>query len=185
MADRIEIRFAGSGGQGVVTAGAILGEAASRGGLRAASSSSYGSQARGGVTKSDVVIVGEGFIDFPHVTRPDVLAVMNDESYRAYLPSVAASGVVLVDPYGVKRDAADARIHHEVLATAEAIRTLGKVQAANVIMLGAVVGLTGLVPLEPVIEALAEAFGAHALDVNERALRIGHEAGLALAREAG
>lgn len=187
MADpvRMEIRFAGSGGQGVVMAGAILGDAATRGGLRAACSSSYGSQARGGVTRSDVVLIQEGFIDFPHVTRPGLLAVMNDESYRAFLPAVDPGGTILADSQFVRADAADPRVHLEVEATRRALNELGKAQAANVIMLGAVVGLTGLVAEEPVRRAVQEAFPAAAFQVNERALQMGLSMGRELASGRG
>jgi 2-oxoglutarate ferredoxin oxidoreductase subunit gamma len=164
-------------------AGAIVGEAATRTGLVAACSSSYGSQARGGVTRSDVIVVRAGLIDFPHVSRPDLLAVMNDESYRAFLPSLAASGVVLADPHRVDRDRSDPRPHHEVEATRIAADELGKVQSANVVMLGAVVGLTALCAEEHVRAAVREAFGDGAFAVNDEALRIGLELGRALAGE--
>ena len=68
MAERwpIALRFGGLGGQGLVTLGAVLAEAAAAAGLKVAASQSYGSRARGGATRSDVILSAEP-IDFPHV----------------------------------------------------------------------------------------------------------------------
>jgi 2-oxoglutarate ferredoxin oxidoreductase subunit gamma len=178
---RTEIRFAGLGGQGVVAAGALLGEAATLAGLGAAGSSSYGSQARGGACRSDVVIAAPGAIDFPHVTRPDVLAVMSAEAYGAYLGSLAPEGIVLLDPYHVARDPAETHAHHEVEATRIALDAFSTAQAANIVMLGALAGLTGIVGEEHLREALRSAFAERFARTNARALELGLERGRALA----
>ena len=186
MADRVEIRIAGLGGQGVVMAGALMGEAAARAGIAAAGSSSYGSQARGGSCRSDVVLARSGEIDFPHVHRPDVLAVMSDEAYRTYLPEVAASGAILFDPYYVKPDPADGRAHHEVAATRAALDDGGgSAQGANIVMLGAVAGFTGLVGVDALAAIVAGAFPARFSERNARLLGLGHGIGERLAKGGG
>lgn len=177
-AARMEIRLAGLGGQGIVVAGALLGEAATLDGLAAAGSSSYGSQARGGACRADVVIGRSGFIDFPHVTRPRYLAVMSDEAYRAYLPGLAADGVILFDGYHVTPVGTDPHPHHEVAATRIALEALGKAQAANIVLLGALVGLTGIVGIERLREAVRAGFPERFHASNDRALDLGLAAGL-------
>ncbi len=159
-------------------AGALLGEAAARAGLAAAGSSSYGSQARGGACRADVVLARAGEIDFPHVHRPDVLAVMSDEAYRAYLPGAAGSGVVLYDGYYVRPDPGDARAHHEVAATRAALDSGGgSAQGANIVMLGAVAGLTGAIGLEDLASVVAKAFPTRFGERNARLLDLGYGIG--------
>ena len=72
---RTEVRIAGFGGQGIVLAGAILGEAAILAGLEAVQTQSYGPESRGGAARSEVVI-SERAVDYPRVTCPDVLVVL-------------------------------------------------------------------------------------------------------------
>ena len=182
--ERIEIRFAGQGGQGVVVASALLGEAATRGGLSAAGSTVYGSQSRGGAAQADLVIARGGFIDFPHVSRPHYLAVMSSEAYRTFLPGLAPDGVVLFDSYYVEPDAGGA-VHHEVEATKMALDALGRSVAANIVMLGALVGLTGIVEPGYVGEALRASFARPFHDANDRALELGVERGRAIAAAGG
>ena len=72
MRDRYEIRFAGSGGQGVILAAVVVGEAAAIfEGLNSVQTQSYGPEARGGKSKSEVVI-SRGSIDYPKATTPDL-----------------------------------------------------------------------------------------------------------------
>ncbi len=182
--ERIEIRFAGQGGQGVVVASALLGEAATLAGLSAAGSTVYGSQARGGAARADLVIARGGFIDFPHVTRPHILAVMSGEAYRMYLPALASDGVVLYDGYYVERGEGGG-VHHEVAATKTALDALGRSVAANIVMLGALVGLTGIVKTEHVNEALHASFARPFHEANDRALELGVERGRAIASGSG
>ena len=80
MSDRVEIRLSGSGGQGMVLGAIILAEAAAIfEGKNATQSQSYGPEARGGSSKSDVVL-SEGEIRYPKATRLDVLLAMTQES---------------------------------------------------------------------------------------------------------
>ena len=182
--DRIDIRFAGQGGQGVVAATALLGEACTRAGLSAAGSTVYGSQSRGGAARADLVIARSGFIDFPHVTRPHFLAVMSGEAYRAYLPGLSPEGVVLFDSYYVERDPGGV-VHHEVEATRMALDALGRSVASNIVMLGALVGLTGIVDVEHVSAALRTSFARPFHEANDRALALGVERGRAISAGSG
>jgi 2-oxoglutarate ferredoxin oxidoreductase subunit gamma len=73
---RIEIRFAGFGGQGIIKSGIITAAAACiYGGKNAVQTQSYGPESRGGACKSEVVI-SEEEIDFPKVVEPDILVVI-------------------------------------------------------------------------------------------------------------
>jgi 2-oxoglutarate ferredoxin oxidoreductase subunit gamma len=98
---RNEIRIAGAGGQGVVTAGRILAEAAILSGSEATHSQVYGPQSRGGASRSDVVIATEsiGFesIGFPLADRIDLLVVLSAEAYARYEPELGSDGTLIVD----------------------------------------------------------------------------------------
>ena len=103
MSDRgwpVEFRFGGLGGQGLVTLGAVLASAAAQQGLNVAASQSYGSRARGGATRSDVIVSAQA-IDFPHVHHPDVLVVLAQEAYDLYAQEVCEQGLILADSFFV------------------------------------------------------------------------------------
>ena len=79
MKKQTEIRLSGSGGQGIITAGIILAEAALYDGLNALQSQSYGPEARGGSSKAEVII-SEHEINYPKVTSPDILVSLTQDS---------------------------------------------------------------------------------------------------------
>lgn len=179
-----QVRFAGIGGQGLVTLGAVLAEAAAAQGMEVAASQSYGSQARGGATHADVVISNET-IDFPHVTRPDWLVVMAVEAWRQYVPGLGQRCTVLYDDFFVKSpgDAPCSKI--AVPATGLAVDELGSQIAANFVMLGALVGLSKIVEPESVSGAIERIVGRRFVELNRRAFALGLELGRAEAGNAG
>lgn len=93
---RSEIRIAGAGGQGIVTAGRILAEAAILSGANATQNQVYGPQSRGGASRSDVVIADEP-IGFPLVERIDLLVALSDEAYSRYRPGLEEGCRLIVD----------------------------------------------------------------------------------------
>lgn len=95
---RVEVRFAGFGGQGIIKSGIIVASAASiYGGKNAVQTQSYGPESRGGACKSEVVIAEED-IDFPKVVEPDVLVVMSQHAYNEYAENLKDGGTILLDP---------------------------------------------------------------------------------------
>ena len=84
MAEIRQVRLSGFGGQGVVLAGMLLGEAGVIEGRHVAGSNSYGAQARGSGCKSEVVF-SDGPIDFPHVVTADILVAMSQGAYQYVL----------------------------------------------------------------------------------------------------
>ena len=89
---RFEMRFAGSGGQGVILASVILAEAAVIRGLHTVQSQAYGPEARGGVSKAETILSGEP-IWYSKVTRPDFLLALTQASLM-----VADIMYAVVDP---------------------------------------------------------------------------------------
>jgi len=175
------VRFGGLGGQGIVLAGSILGEAATLAGLNAAGSNSYGAAARGTACRSDVVLSDEP-IDYPHLAAADVLAVMSQAALEKYLPIVTPGGVVFVDDFSVKAPADDGRTFHAVPATGTAVREFGSRQSANIILLGVVLGAVEVVPLDAVRDAIRATVRERFHAANLRALELGVELGRAARR---
>jgi 2-oxoglutarate ferredoxin oxidoreductase subunit gamma len=175
MSKRFEIRFSGSGGQGLITAGIIMAEAASIiEGKHAVQSQSYGPEARGGASKSEVII-SDGPIDYPKATIVDACLAMTQESADKYASGIKDGGVLLLDSEFVKREPqGNFRIvKFPIMRTAK--EDLGREIVANVVALGAMVALTGAVSREAgeqaVLSKVPEAF----IELNKKAYNLGFE----------
>ena len=79
MFEKLEMRLSGSGGQGIVLASIIFADAALQGGLNVVQTQSFGPEARGGASKSEVIISKDN-IKYPMVTKPDVLLALTQKS---------------------------------------------------------------------------------------------------------
>lgn len=170
------VRFAGSGGQGIALAALLLADGAVRAGMNATHSQAYGPESRGGASKADV-IVADGPIPYPIAARPEVLVALTPEACARYLADLSPGGLALLDDGARAAERTDIEIV-SLPIIAEARRELGTVLGANLIALGALVTLTGLVPLDAVARAVqARRPGGD----SERALRA-FRSGEALAR---
>ena len=170
-----QVRICGFGGQGVVLAGVILGEAAIKDGRWVAGSSSYGAQARGGYARSDVVIADRPIV-YPRVLEADCLVAMSQSAYDRYTEELAPEALVLYDEGLVNPREIEGVRQLGVPATAVAIRELEARQAANMVMLGALVGVSGLVSWEALLEAVASRSGRFR-EVNLRGVKLGFSLG--------
>jgi len=139
---RKEIRFAGFGGQGLLLAGIMLGNAATiRAGKHAAQTQSYGTEARGGASQCNVVIDDEP-ITYVGVVRPDVFVCMSQEAYDKLIGDLREGGIVFYDADLVKiRDVPDSK-QIPIAATKTAIDLFGRKIVANMVILGALVEAT-------------------------------------------
>jgi len=142
-ADRYEIRFSGSGGQGIITAAVVLAEAiAVSGKNHVCQTQSYGPEARGGTSKAEVVI-SKDLIDYPKVIELDLLLAMNQASCDTYFPDLKSEGLLVVDSTLVDQIPTDRSI--SIPFTQIAIKQAGKKLVANMVALGAVVHLTRVI----------------------------------------
>lgn len=181
---QVEVRIGGMGGQGLVTIGAVLAEAGALAGMNIAASQSYGSQARGGATYSDVILSGE-WIDFPHVEHPHLLLVFAQEAYESYTPILAEGGVVLADGFFVKLKEKPGLRQASLDATGLALGELGNRLAANFVLLGAACGYTELVAREHLEQAAKKIVSPRFLDLNTKAIELGWSQAGALRKELG
>lgn len=172
MTRRYEVRLAGTGGQGVILAGIILAEAAIREGKNAVQTQSYGPEARGGASRSEIVISG-GEIDYPKVLEPDITLCMSQEACDRYGGQTREGGLLILDADHVSRASTTRAIRVPLTSVAKDVTD--RAITANVVGLGLLAGLTNIVSRE----SLEEAVKAHApqgtAKLNLRALAAGYE----------
>jgi 2-oxoglutarate ferredoxin oxidoreductase subunit gamma len=177
---RYEVRIAGLGGQGIVLLGVVLAKAiASNDNVHVVQTQSYGPESRGGAVRVDLVVSDEP-VDYPKVRKADVLVVMSQTAYDAYLGNLKENGTLVFDPSLVTPEIRRSFTVKEVEATKKASQ-LEKVLPANMIMLGALLNLINLASKEAIIDALRESVPEKNLREDVRAL----EAGLKLGSEVG
>ena len=173
MAIRYEIRLAGEGGQGLILAGVILAEAAAvYDGRNAAQTQSYGPEARGGASKSEVII-SDGEIDYPKVIDADLLLAMSQEACDKYFCDLKKNGILIVDTVNVDRVPLDHAYRVPITRIAE--EATGSYLRANMVALGLIVGLTGVVSKEAIEAAVAARVPPGTQELNLQALRVGLE----------
>jgi len=169
--DRYEIRFSGSGGQGIIMAAIVLAEAA---GVYedkyVCQTQSYGPEARGGTSKAEVVISNEP-IDYPRTIKPDVLLAMNQASTDTYFWDLKPDGLLVVDETIVKQIPTSRVV--AIPFTHIARNELGKEVVANIVALGAVGYLCQEISLKMLELALMNRVPKGYKDINRKALRIG------------
>ena len=174
IAPRTEIRLAGEGGQGMILAGIILAEAAAiYDGKMAVQTQSYGPEARGGASKSEVVIAA-GEIDHPEVLSADVVVTLSQEAFDKYASTVKPGGLLIVDDDNVRSIAAPAAI--KIPIGWLALHTTGKSITANTVALGVLVGLTGVVSREAIEKAVTARAPRGTEEMNRQALQAGFTA---------
>jgi len=174
--------FSGSGGQGVITAAIILAEAAViYDNLVAVPSQSYGPEARGGATRTDVII-SDAEIHFPKVTQPNVLVCLTQEAYNKFTPIIRPGGLLITDRRFVKTERKVDALQRELPMYQEVMERIGKPIVFNICMLGAVVGLTDIVRAESILKVLKTRVPSNFLALNEEAFQLGEALGRAQKR---
>ena len=167
--------LSGSGGQGVITMAILLAEAAVKHeGLVAVQSQSYDPEARGGATRSDVILSHKA-IHYPKVEQPNVLVALTDTACGKYLPLIRPGGLCIYDTELV-HPGRKVEAQFKGLPLWGAVRErLGSAVSYNVAVLGALVTLTGAVRIGSIEMVLTERFPAAHHEGNLRALHLGVE----------
>lgn len=172
---RYEVRLSGSGGQGLILAGMILAEAAAiYDGKNAVQSQSYGPEARGGASNSEVII-SDGEIDYPKAQDIDALLALTQEACDKYIHDLKGSGILLVDSDLVTEiPDGDFKVY-KIPITSIAANDVGKAFVANIVALGAIVALTGAVSRESVEKAVLSRVPRGTEELNIKALMAGFQ----------
>ena len=180
---RLEVRLAGFGGQGIISAGLMLAVAASiHENRNAVQTRSYGPESRGGACKSEVVI-SDGEIDFPTVIEPDVLVVMSQEAYNSYVDTVKKGGSLLLDSDLVPKEKVASHIRVFRVPATKIAEDLGKTLVANVVMLGALTSVTSLVKPESMRNSILSTIPRGTEKLNLRAFQRGYDYGKQLLKK--
>jgi 2-oxoglutarate ferredoxin oxidoreductase subunit gamma len=171
MGRRYEVRLAGTGGQGAILAGIILAEAAIRDGKNVVQTQSYGPEARGGASRSEVVI-SEGEIHYPKVLEADITLCMSQEACDRYSGQTRKRGLLVLDGDHVNRAPTTRAVRIPLTSLAKEVT--GRAITANVVGLGVLAGLTGIVSRES-LEQAVEAHAPHGTNrLNLAALEAGY-----------
>jgi 2-oxoglutarate ferredoxin oxidoreductase subunit gamma len=171
--ERVELRLSGSGGQGLITGGIILAEAALHDGLNVVQSQSYGPEARGGASKAEVIISKEE-IHFPKVANCDILLSLTQLSCDKYLSGLKSGGILIIDSSVNLPDRDDITVYKvPILDTAN--NKLKKPMVANIIALGVIYQATKVVSKESLEKAVLSRVPKGTEELNREALKEGFE----------
>ena len=177
---RTEVRIAGFGGQGVLMAGIIIGKAACLyDNMNAVQTQSYGPEARGGASRTEIVVSDEE-IDYPKVSSPDILVAMSHEALIKYMGDLKDDGILIIDPAMiVEEEIADFVNEHKIKlyrapATNTATDVIGLRIVANIVMIGAIVKVTGIVSVDAAKQAILDSVPKGTEDKNIQAFEAGY-----------
>ncbi len=172
MGSNRELRLSGTGGQGLILAGIIIADAAIRDGKNSIQSQSYGPEARGGASKAEVII-NDDEIDYPKVSHPDVLLVMSQEASDKYAADLEKGGIVIADSSYVENLPEVEGAVYNLPISVTAREQVGREMVANVVALGAMARITGIVTREALTDALLSRIPPGTEELNRRALDLG------------
>ncbi|MGQ9508714.1 MAG: 2-oxoacid:acceptor oxidoreductase family protein [Thermodesulfobacteriota bacterium] len=171
MSFRYEIRLGGSGGQGIILMGIILAEAIGiYNGKCVAQTQSYGPEARGGSSKSEVIVSDEE-IDYPKAMKPDLLLAMNQKSCDEFYADLKPDGILIVDSTFVTQ--VPTHKAYQIPFTRLAREKFKREVVANIIALGALSQLTPVVTAKAIEEAVLRRVPKGTEKLNREALRVG------------
>ncbi|MBS4015721.1 MAG: 2-oxoacid:acceptor oxidoreductase family protein [Candidatus Latescibacteria bacterium] len=170
---RKEIRLAGTGGQGLILAGVILAEAAGvYEGKKVIQTQSYGPEARGGASKTDVIISDQEIL-YPKARNVDILVCLSQKSCDSYLHDLVEDGVAIYDNFYVKNCASN-----HCFGLPLSVKTRGKFNREifmNIVLLGALSEITKITQLDSLKKAIQSHVPAATLENNLQALDLGVE----------
>ena len=173
-----EIVFSGFGGQGIVLAGRILGEAASLGDHKESTLvQSYGPEARGGACCAQVIISDKA-IHYPNVRHPDILVCMSQGGFDKFSGMLKEGGTLVIDQDLVRVRGID-RDFFSIPSTRMA-EDLGRKMMANIIMLGFFISVTGTISVDAARSTVVKSVPKGTEEMNETAFNKGYDYGLAL-----
>ncbi len=178
---RYEIRLSGSGGQGLVLAGVIMAEALGvYEGKNVSQTQSYGPEARGGASRSDIII-SDGEIYYPKATELDILLCLTQESCDEYFHYLKEEGILIVDSDRVRQVPTNKAYVLPFIRIAS--EKVGTPVVANVVSVAAIVEISGICSRESLEKAVLGRAPKGTEDKNRLACEMGFEAGYNAKRE--
>jgi 2-oxoisovalerate ferredoxin oxidoreductase beta subunit len=171
----LRIRVAGFGGQGVLLAGEVLAEAGLDAGLEVSWLPSYGPEMRSGTSNCHIRLSHEP-IDSPLVTSPNMLLAMNEPSLKKFVATVQPGGWILYNGDAIPDDCKRDDVHALAFPFTQIADKLGEPRVANMVLLGTLLEITGVLPQACVDRALRRLVKqVRWLEIDEHALARGRE----------
>ncbi|MDO4553126.1 MAG: 2-oxoacid:acceptor oxidoreductase family protein [Bacillota bacterium] len=168
---RLNVRFAGAGGQGIIRSSVLLATAYGLGeDYNVSQTQSYGPEARGGACKAEVVVSDED-IDYMKVDQADVFIAYNQMGYDKYCSNLGPDSTVLVNSTLVN---ASNREHYDIPGT-QIAEEMGQPMTVNMVMLGALTKLLPRLHYDKMRNAIEEDFSASIATQNLEAFDKGYE----------
>lgn len=171
--EKCRLVFSGAGGQGIITAAIVLAEAAAlHENLNATQAQSYGPEARGGATRSDVII-SDSKIRYPKVIQPNVLVCLTQDAYNKFYQIIRPGGLLITDAHYVKTQKKVDAQQRELPMYESVMEKIGKPIVFNICVLGTVIGMIDLVTPGSLMKVLEARILPDFLELNRRALDLG------------
>ena len=170
-----EIIIAGFGGQGVLSMGKILAYAALMNDLEVTWMPAYGPEQRGG-TANVTVILSDSPISSPVLDSYDIVVVLDQQSLDKFEDKVKPGGVLIYDSYGIHRPPHRKDITVHEIKAMDASLEMGNAKTYNMVVLGALLGIRELVPMDAVIRGLKKTLPErhhHLIPLNQEAIQKG------------
>jgi 2-oxoglutarate ferredoxin oxidoreductase subunit gamma len=181
---RQEIILGGFGGQGIILAGYIVGQAAAIFDKKNATlTQDYGPEARGGACRAQVVI-SDSIISYPYPENPSVLVAMSQEAYTKYAPQLGKEALLLIDEELVKPRKST---NNKILAipATHIAQELGRTAVANMAMLGFLTAVTKIITADAMKKAMMDSVPKGTEELNLKAFERGYAYGLEKLKTSG
>ncbi len=174
---RVELRIAGFGGQGIILSAVITGKAASLfEGKQATVMEIYGPESRGG-SSSGTIVIDDDPVDYPYVSHLDIFVVMSQAAYLKFVSELGPGSVMIYDEDLVEPEEKDLEgVMKYPIPSTRTAEKLGRRIVANIVMLGALASLGGVISRESMKNAIL-ATVPRALELNAKAFEDGYEYG--------
>jgi 2-oxoisovalerate ferredoxin oxidoreductase beta subunit len=170
------MKIAGFGGQGVLMLGEVLAEAGLAAGLEVSWLPSYGPEMRSGTSNCHVRLSTRP-IDSPLVAHPTLLLALNEPSLRKFAATVEPGGWILYNGEQLPADCARQDVRAAAIPFTKLADQVGDARAGNMVMLGALLEITGLLPEAYIDYALRRKVKSERwLELDRRALAAGRQA---------
>lgn len=175
--DRYEIIFSGSGGQGIILAGIIFSSAiALNTDKNVVQTQSYGPEARGGASRSDVII-SDGPIYYPKTMKVDLLLALTQESLNAYAKFLKDDGILVIDSEYVSNKGLEKFKVVEIPFISIARDRMKKPLVTNMLAIGTISGILKLFSEDVLCKTMEEKISPAFKDINTKAMKLGFKLG--------
>jgi len=169
----VEVLIAGSGGQGIILTGSILGRAATLNGMYATQVSNHGSSQRGTPVRSEIIISDEP-IKYAYLQKPDFFIVMSYLGFNRFSKNMAEKTKVIIDSDRVKDFNNYYQGEYMTLPATTIAKEIGNPLGANMVMLGKFLSTSKIIPIEVIEESIKQNTPTQFIEKNLEAIRKGY-----------